>query len=595
MSRIFYLLLLLFTISILPAHAAGLTTSSQIDWGKLVMGLFGGLALFLYGMEMMSEGMKKCAGDKMRSILAALTKNRVIAMTVGAFVTTIIQSSSATTVMLVSFVQAGLMSFYQTLGVILGADIGTTITAQLVAFKLTDYALVMIAAGFCMRMFSKRDSIKHLGDAILGFGVLFFGMKLMSSSMAPLRTYSEFINVLKGLENPLLGVLVGTIFTALIQSSSAFTGIIIVLAQQNLITLDAGIPLVMGANIGTCITAALASIGAGRNAKRVAVAHALFKVAGVLLFIFWIPTFANLIRTLGAEFAVGTARNIANAHTVFNVSLALIFLPFTTLFGVLVMKILPDKKEEKGLVPAIWHLDEGVLSNPSIALELARSEISRMAKIIGRMVDSIPEMFLEDKNQHKIKDKVYPHLTVVEAIEMREEKLDYLEERVGKYLMKIGRRQLSESQMQEVYGLMTVIKDMESIGDLIQKNLIPQMSKNEALDATFSKEGQDEIRTYHEKIVQLINKLEDASVNADPKASRKIVQQSKSSIELESEYRIRHLERVRSKREESLKTHEIHMELMDSMKQINGYVINISKNLASVVTGKPQNDLNALS
>ncbi len=273
-------------------------TSDEISWGFMIIGLCGGLALFLYGMEQMSEGLKKSAGNKMRSILSALTNNRIVGAVVGAFVTTVIQSSSATTVMLVSFVQAGLMSFAQSLGVILGADIGTTITAQLIAFKLTDYALLLIAVGFVMRTFGKGDNIRNIGEVLLGFGVLFYGMKLMSDAMKPLRTYAEFINLMKGLENPLLGLLVGTVFTALIQSSSAFTGIVIVMAQQGLITLDAGIPLVFGANIGTCITAGFASIGTSREAKRVALAHVLFKVCGVTLFIFWIPTFVDIIQAI---------------------------------------------------------------------------------------------------------------------------------------------------------------------------------------------------------------------------------------------------------------------------------------------------------
>ena len=259
------ILFILGVLMLQPLFAGLGTATGAISWAALIMTLAGGLALFLYGMEKMSEGMKKSAGNRMRNILSALTNNRIIGMVVGAFVTMVIQSSSATTVMLVSFVQAQLMTFVQCLGVILGADIGTTITAQLIAFKLTDYALLMIAVGFTLTMFSKKDSTKYIGEAILGFGILFFGMKLMSDAMKPLRTYQPFINMLRGLENPILGLLVGTVFTALIQSSSAFTGIIIVLAQQGLLTLEAGIPLVMGANIGTCITAGLASIGTSRS------------------------------------------------------------------------------------------------------------------------------------------------------------------------------------------------------------------------------------------------------------------------------------------------------------------------------------------
>ncbi|MBW1751374.1 MAG: Na/Pi cotransporter family protein, partial [Deltaproteobacteria bacterium] len=210
-----------------------------ISWFMLIVGLLGGLAFFLYGMEKMSEGMKRSAGNKMRSILATLTRNRFIALVVGAFVTMVIQSSSATTVMLVSFVQAELMTFVQSLGVILGANIGTTITAQMVAFKLTDYALLMIAAGFGLRMLGKSDRMKSIGDILLGFGILFYGMKLMSDTMKPLRTYPEFIRIMEGLENPLMGILAGAAFTALVQSSSASTGVVIVLAQQGLITLEA--------------------------------------------------------------------------------------------------------------------------------------------------------------------------------------------------------------------------------------------------------------------------------------------------------------------------------------------------------------------
>jgi phosphate:Na+ symporter len=552
-------------------------SSETPKWGTISMGLFGGLALFLYGMEMMSDGMKKGAGKKMRSILAALTKNRIIAMIVGAFVTMVIQSSSATTVMLVSFVQAELMRFSQTLAVILGADIGTTVTAQLVAFKLTDYAMLMIAIGFALRFFAKKEIFKHLGEAVLGFGILFFGMKLMSEAMYPLRSYSAFIDGLRSLEHPLMGIIVGAGFTALIQSSSAFTGIVIVLAQQNLIGLEAGIPLIMGANIGTCITAALASIGAGREAKRVAIAHAMFKVSGVLLFIFWIPTFAKMISDIGIYFEVGSARNIANAHTIFNVSLALFFLPFTRYFALIILKIFPDKPEEKGLMPAIWHLDEGVLSTPDIAIELTHAEITRMAKIVGRMVDSILPPFIKDPN--KLTDKHHPHISIIEGIEMRENKLDFLEEKVSDYLLRIGRKKLSKEQSEEVYRLLSIVKDMESIGDIIHKNMIPQMKKKHILEKDFSKEGKSEISTYHKKIHGQMDKLENVLSAMDRQKAAEVMQLSKDYAIMEEKFRKNHLKRVKNELAESMITHEVHMELMDLMKQINTYVINIARSV----------------
>ncbi|MEE8479541.1 MAG: Na/Pi cotransporter family protein, partial [Candidatus Neomarinimicrobiota bacterium] len=378
-----WLMLIVVLISLIQPLAA-MDSGGSIHWTMLVFTLFGGLALFLFGMEQMSEGLKKTARKKMRTILSALTKNRLIGMTVGAFVTMVIQSSSATTVMLVSFVQAQLMTFVQSLGVILGADIGTTITAQLIAFRFTDYALLMIAIGFAVRMFSKKDTVKHIGEVIMGFGILFFGMKLMSDAMRPLRSYDPFIDLIKGLENPLLGLLVGAVITALIQSSSAFTGIIIVLAQQGLLTLDAGIPLIFGANLGTSVTAGLASIGTTREAKRVALAHTLFKIGGILLFILWIPTFADIVRSISPtsnaigldKLAAETPRQIANAHTLFNVSIAFIFLPFTILFSKLIIKILPEKESVKGVVPVTWHLDDAAISTPALAIGLAQTEIS---------------------------------------------------------------------------------------------------------------------------------------------------------------------------------------------------------------------------
>ena len=470
---------------------AAMDSGESIHWTFLIFGLLGGLALFLYGMEQMSDGLKKTAGDRVRSILSALTDNRLMGLTVGAFVTMMIQSSSATTVMLVSFVQAQLMTFVQSLGVILGADIGTTVTAQLIAFNLTDYALLMIAIGFGIRMFSKKETGKHIGEVIMGFGILFFGMKLMSDAMKPLRTYAPFIELLKGLENPLYGLLVGAIFTALIQSSSAFTGLIIVLAQQGLLTLDAGIPLIFGANLGTCVTAGLASIGASREAKRVALAHTMFKIGGILLFVLWIPTFAEIIRNISpTSSAIGldklaseTPRQIANAHTLFNVSLAFIFLQFTMIFSKLILFILPRRKVEVGVVPITWHLDDTAISTPALAISLAQSEISRMAKISKRMLNAIiiPFVSKEDK-----RDEIYPQFTLREGIDMREEKLDFLEEKVTEYLFRITREELSKNQASEVYAMMAIVKDMENIGDVVHRNLMPLINKKNMLKKDFT-------------------------------------------------------------------------------------------------------------
>jgi len=569
---------------------AAMDSEKTIQWTFLIFGLFGGLALFLYGIEQMSNGLKKTAGDSIRSILSALTNNRLLGLTVGAFVTMMIQSSSATTVMLVSFVQAQLMTFVQSLGVILGADIGTTITAQLIAFQLTDYSLLMIAVGFSVRMYSKKDTGKHIGEVIMGFGILFFGMKLMSDAMKPLRTYAPFIELIEGLANPWFGLLVGALFTALIQSSSAFTGLIIVLAQQGLLTLDAGIPLIFGANLGTCVTAGLASIGASREAKRVALAHTMFKVGGILLFVLWIPTFADIIRSISPtsnaigldKLAAETPRQIANAHTLFNVSLAFIFLPFTILFSKLILIILPRRDAEVGVVPVIWHLDDSAISTPALAIGLAQTEISRMAKISKRMLNAIIIPFISNEEK---RDEIYPQLTLREGIDMREDKIDFLEEKVTEYLFRITREELSKSQASEVYAMMAIAKDMESIGDVVHRNLVPLINKKHVLKKDFTSKGKKEIIDYHISVMKQISRLENALTEMDFNKANKILKKETKYKNIEFEYRMAHIKRVQNEKSKSILTHEIHMDLMDMLKQIHMYL----KNMAKEITDLEQN------
>ncbi len=577
-----------------PLCIAGSDHSSGIHWGMLIIGMLGGLALFLYGMGKMSDGMKKTAGSKLRDILGILSKNRFMAMTVGAIVTMIIQSSSATTVMLVSFVQAGLMNFTQSLGVILGADIGTTVTAQLIAFKLTDYALLMIAIGFGMNMIAQKDKIKNIGEILLGFGLLFYGMKLMSDTMSPLRDYPLFIDVMGQLKNPWMGLLVGTVFTGLVQSSAATTGIVIVLAQQGLISLVIGIPIIFGANIGTCVTAGLASINATREAKRVAVAHVIFKVAGVLLFIFWVPGFADFVRLLSERFGSDVARQIANAHTIFNVSLAILFLPFTSLFSRVILKILPIKGEPVSIEIKTKYLDDSAITSPALAIELARRELSYMAEILGRMVRGIIIPFISDKKwiqsedlseeekeelirEIPVRDERHPSLSLHEALDMREEYIDFLNDRIHEFLIRISRYESSEAQANELYGMISISSDMESIGDLIHRNLVKLIEKKNVLNKDFSIEGKEELMIYHDKVCRQIDRLAEAFAELDIDKAIRIMNRERKYLDLEAQYRIKHLERVRRERIDSIQTHEIHMELMDILKQIIVYTSNIAK------------------
>ncbi len=408
---LFFLMLL----SPLPAQAGAASESKEISWFFLVVGLLGGLSLFLYGMERMSDALKNVAGEKMKDILmermsdalknvagekmkdilGILSNNRFMGMITGAIVTAVIQSSSVTTVMLVGFVTAGLMSLSQTVGVILGADIGTTITAQIVAFKVTKYALLLLAIGFGMLFSSKREKIQQYGYMVMGLGMLFFGMGVMKDAMEPLRTYQPFIDLMANMSNPILGILVAAFFTALVQSSSASMGVVIVLAMQGLITLEAGISLALGANIGTCVTAGLASLGKPREAVRVAVCHVLFKIIGVLIMVPLIGPFAKFVVFISPSPAEGLTglqaaaavlpRQVANAHTLFNIGIGVLFLPLVTYFARFVFWLVPDKPlaEVEEIQPK--YLSEMLLHTPSLALDAARHEIKRMGKRVDLM------------------------------------------------------------------------------------------------------------------------------------------------------------------------------------------------------------------
>ena len=393
------------------------------------------------------------------------------------------------------------------------------------------------------------------------------------------------------MENPIIGLLVGAIFTALIQSSSAFTGILIVLAQQNLLTLEAGIPLIFGANLGTCITAGLASIGASREAKRVALAHTLFKVGGILLFIFWIPSFAEIIngispshiQEVSSNIIAATPRQIANAHTIFNVSLALLFLPFTPLFAKIVLKIIPKRKVEVGVVPVTWHLDDSAISTPAIAIGLAQTEISRMVKILKRMLNAIIYPFISNEEKE---DEIYPQLSLREGIDMRENKIDYLEEKVTEYLFKVTRQELSRDQTSEVHAMLAIVKDMENIGDVVHRDLMPLIDKKHKLKRDFTKKGKNEIENYHISVMKQMSRLEDALTEMDFKKAKKILKKDEKYQNIEEEYRMAHIERVQNEKTKSIITHEIHMDIMDDLKQIHNYLKNMAKEITEIEMSK---------
>lgn len=445
-------------------------THNSIDWWKMGMWLAGGLALFLYGMDLMVKALLTVAGEQMKSLLAKLTTNRVMGAFTGAGVTAVIQSSSITSVLTVGFVSAGLMTVTQAAGVIMGANLGTTITAQIVAFKIQNFALLMIAVGFLMQFSGKLARTKALGHLTLGLGLIFFGMNLMSEGMAPLRNYEPFLTLMIQMENPILAIVVGMLFTALIQSSSATIGIVIVMAGSGLISLPAGIALAMGAHVGTTITAMLATVGKSRDALRTALIHLMFNLGAVLIWLPFIPYLAEFAMMLTASEQVNVAadmpRQIAHANTVLTLVALLIFLPFATLFVWLATKMVPVLEEEKdGLAFKAKHLDETFIDTPSVALQAVNIEIQdyqkKQALFYKRMVALISEPKIEKLSK--------------ELVNLQRFK-SYQQE-ILSYLARTSQGTLSASEQKSYSELMLIVHIFESMRTAMEDHIISVLNR----------------------------------------------------------------------------------------------------------------------
>ena len=443
---------------------------------QVIFQSLGGLGMFLFGMKIMSEGLQKVAGKKLRQILGMVSNNRFVGCGVGAVATSIIQSSSATTVMLVSFVDAGLMTFIQALGVILGANIGTTMTAQLIAFKISAYALPSIAAGVLLKFFAGHGKRVYVGDVLLGFGLVFFGLATMKAGFAPLKESETFISFFTRFNADnylgiLMCVLVGTVLTMILQSSSATVGITMVLAMQGLLDFPASVALILGDNIGTTITAELASVGASINAHRTARAHTLFNAIGVLNIILFFPLFIKLVvwftsttlpigelnQMVDGE-KVNIARYIANAHTMFNVVNALFFLMVLTYLAKVAVWLTPHRKDDAELdeLYKIKYMDSGFIDTPSVAIEQAKAEIIRMGESVKLMYDDV----VYSLETRKLKE--------LAKWRKREDAIDILQKEITKFLIKVGQKNIMPEESKEISSLLRMTNNLERVGDSIE-------------------------------------------------------------------------------------------------------------------------------
>ena len=566
---------IMFWLAARPVLAASDETSS-IDWWRMTMELLGGLAIFLFGMEQMAEALKKVAGNRMKVILGKLTGSRIMGLLTGAFVTAIIQSSSVTTVMLVGFVTAGLMSLSQAIGVILGADIGTTVTAQIVAFKVTKYALLLVAIGFVLIFTGKTDNVRQYGALVMGLGMIFFGMGIMSAGMKPLRSYQPFIDLMQNVSNPAVGILLATAFTALVQSSSATMGVVIALASQGLITLEGGIALALGANIGTCATAGLASIGKPREAVRVAVAHVTFKVVGVLLIVWFIPPFADMVRSISPvsedltgldKLAADTPRQVANAHTIFNVGIAFLFLPFAPVFARFCEWVVPDRPSTEPETIRPKFLDEELLTTPPLALDRARREIGRLGDMAGEMLDACYPAVVSGTQEQ------------LDALRTMDADIDILHGEIVRYLSKIGSEELTDEQSEEVMALLLAANNLEQIGDIIETNLVTIGRRRIEEEVVVSEHTQPVIQQYHNEVRAALAKTVEALVKDDRSVALEVKKMKKGMSELAEETARHQVDRLSANEPNRLRTFTREMEIIENFSRVYRLCRKIARSL----------------
>ena len=554
---------------------------------EMIFGSLGGLGMFLFGMRIMSDGLQRSAGQRMRRLLEVLTGNRVMALLVGLVVTAIIQSSSATTVMVVSFVNAGLMSLAQAIGVVLGANIGTTVTAQMIAFKVHHYALPAIGVGMGMRLFARAEKWQNVGEILLGFGLLFYGMAVMKEAFGPLKSSPVFREwFVRFSQSPFLAIAVATVFTMIVQSSSATVGITMALASTGLLDFRACAAMILGDNIGTTITANLASIGTNVEAKRSARAHFLFNVFGVLWILAVFPLFLRfvdavtpgapdlVIRTAeeAARFGMEIgekpyiARHIANAHTLFNVVNCLLFLPLVGVLARVSSWLVPSREAEAELEFHLKYLDAKVLETPELALGQARLEVQRMARVAQRMLALAREYFRtgDDNTYNRVVQK--------------EQLVDLLQKEITDFLTHLSRRAITTGSSKEVADLLHVVADLERIGDHAENlaKLAYRMHKNKIRFSDAAVREIQELFDAAEEFVDLVTRRmtePDGEILARARALEDKVNQ------LEDTLRANHVHRL----QEGVCAVEsglVYIDMLTNLEKIGDHAYNVAEFLA---------------
>lgn len=530
-----------------------------------ILSLLGGLALFLYGMQMMSNGLEAAAGNKMKQILEKLTSNRFKAVLVGAAITAVIQSSSATTVMVVGFVNSGLMTLNQAVWIIMGANIGTTITGQLIALDMGAIAPLIAFLGVACIMFMKSERARHIAGIFAGLGVLFIGMDMMSASMAPLRDSEMFMNFMTNFSNPLVGILVGAVFTAVIQSSSASVGILQALAATGMIPLSSAVYVLFGQNIGTCITAVLASIGTKTNAKRTTVIHLSFNIIGTTIFtiLCMVTPFVSWMEAFNAD----PVAQIANTHTVFNIVTTLLLLPFGNLLAEFATKILPENDKEEETVQKLMYIRPFESNYPVGHTAVVLSQIERE---VGRMMEKVK------KNVEESYDAVLSGKTdALEEIENREDYIDYLNGEISRYIVSLMSVEMSEQDSRSINSYYMMISNIERIGDHAM-NVAEYTKFMKKWDVKLTDEAKEEVEKMKEISVQTLEALDFTDLTQAEEILQKVSDGEKAIDDMQKKYLKQQIKRAK-KGDCKAEAGIMFSELLTDFERIGDYALNVAQ------------------
>ena len=529
----------------------------------IAIGIMGGLGLFLYGMNLMGDGLQKSAGSKLKRIIELLTSNVIMGVLVGMVVTMIIQSSSATTVMVVGFVNAGIMSLPQAIGVIMGANIGTTITAQLVSLDVNFLAPIALGIGIVIYMFSKKPKYKHIAEILIGFGILFTGMDFMKDAVKPLAGYQGFTDMLLSFgHHPILGVLMGFAITAIVQSSSASMGMLIALASQGLIPITAALPILYGENIGTCVTSLISSIGASRNARRAAIMHLTFNVLGSMIFMFILSK--PIVAIVTAIDPSDAARQIANAHTLFNIINVIILLPFNKLIVKLALKLVPQNKDEQDDdAKAVKFIDDRMIETPSIALASIVKETLRMGEKSKESLNAAMEGIMEKSNEK------------IELSFKKEKQINELQKSILNYLLKLSKASLDEESRETVDALFNTVTDIERIGDHAEN--IAELAKDiKESDMSLSDVGMSELNEMYNKVVSAYTYALEAMRTSNVDLACKVIKMEEQVDIMEKSCRANHMNRLNSS-SCSIDTGVIYLDIISNLERVSDHAVNIAQ------------------